>query len=295
MDTLNYHHLYYFWMVCHEGGFTKAALKLRLSQSSVSEQVSRLEESFGQKLIARTTRRFKLTEAGTAALKYADMIFVTGRELMDFMKHRPPITSRQKLRIGALGSLSRNLQAAFLQPLLEREDVHFTVTVGDTKRLFRLLRDHSLDIVLSTFPAGEDVLAELYTHLLIQSPLCLVSSKSSVTENDLSLDTLLQSRRIFLPTSALESRSDFDHYVESKGIALNIVGEVDDVALLRVLALAGKGLVILPRLGILDDIANKSLTILHEFKNIKQKFYAITRQKKFPNPMISELVRSLDV
>ncbi len=293
MESLNYHHLYYFWTVCHEGGFTKAGLKLRLSQSAISEQVSRLEESFGQKLIARTTRRFELTEAGKAALKYADTIFASGKELMDFMKHRPS-KSRQLLRIGALGSLSRNLQAAFLRPLLERQDVHFAVTVGDSKRLFRLLREHTLDIVLSTFPAGEDASKELYTHLLTQSPLCLVTSKSTATRNELPLDSVLQSRPVFLPTAALESRSDFDHFVESKGITLNIVGEIDDVALLRVLALTGKGLVVIPRVGVADDVTNKDLVILHEFKNIKQKFYAITRQKKFPNPIIAELVRSLD-
>jgi LysR family transcriptional activator of nhaA len=293
MDSLNYHHLYYFWMVCHEGGFTKAGLKLRLSQSAVSEQIRRLEEALGQKLIARTTRSFELTEAGRTALRYAETIFTTGRELMDFMKHRPT-KSRHQLRIGALGSLSRNLQATFLRPLLDREDIYFSVTVGDTKRLFRLLRDHSLDIVLSTFPAGEDASTELYTHLLTQSPLCLVISKSIAIQKDLSLETLIQSRRIFLPSATLESRSDFDHYVESKGIHLNVAGEVDDVALLRVLALTGKGLVVLPKLGVSDDIANNSLIVLHEFKNIKQKFYAITRQKRFPNPTIAELVRTLD-
>ncbi|NBU21233.1 LysR family transcriptional regulator, partial [bacterium] len=53
MNHLNYHHLFYFLTVCQEGGFTRAALKLRLSQSAVSEQVRKLEEILGQRLIAR--------------------------------------------------------------------------------------------------------------------------------------------------------------------------------------------------------------------------------------------------
>ncbi len=295
MESFNYHHLFYFWSVCQEGGFTKAAVKLRLSQSAISEQVRQLENFFGEKLITRTTRRLELTEAGKTAWHYADSIFATGRELLDFMKHRTHSSTRRKvIRIGALGSLSRNLQAAFLRPLLERKDVHFSVTVGDSKRLFRLLREHALDVVLSTFPAGEDPAQELYTHQLTQSPLCLVAAKSMQVSDSVPLDTLLQSYPLFLPTATLESRSDFDHYTESKRLRLNLLGEVDDVALLRVLALTGKGLVVLPRLGVADEIANKNLVILHEFTALQQKFYAITRQKKFPNPLIAELVRSLD-
>ena len=104
---------------------------------------------------------------------------------------------------------------------------------------------------------------------------------------------MLENYRIFLPTTGLESRSDFDHYIESNKIELKIAGELDDIALLRILGLTGKGLVVIPRVGVHNDIENGSLVVLHEFKNIKQRFYAITRQKKFPNPIINELIRTL--
>ena len=292
MDTLNYHHLYYFWVVCREGGFTKAGIKLKLSQSAISEQVKTLEDNLGQKLIDRTTRTFGLTEAGNVALKYADTIFSTGKELVDFLKHRPT-QKRQSLRIGALGSLSRNLQLSFLRPILDRTDVNFSVTVGDSKRLLRLLKEHALDIVLSTFPASEEASSELYTHLLVQSPLCIVGSKMIAKSNMKALATIFKNHRLFLPSSALESRSDFDHFIESHSIELNVLGEVDDIALLRVLALTGKGIAVVPKLGVQSDIDSKNLVLLHEFKSIKQRFYAITRQKRFPNPIINEIVRAL--
>jgi LysR family transcriptional activator of nhaA len=293
MEHLNYHHLLYFWTVCREGGFTKAGIKLRLSQSAVSEQVSRLEESLGQKLILRTTRRFELTEVGRATLKYANTIFSTGEELMDFIKHRPNL-SKQMIRIGALGSLSRNVQAAFLKPLLDRNDVHFSVTVGDSKRLLRLLRDHALDVVLSTYPAGEEEQGELYTHRLSHSPLCVIGAPKVFRRPLTHIHKMLESHRVFLLGSAMESRSDFDHYVESNHLNLNIAGEIDDVALLRILALTGKGLVVIPKFGVASDIRNKSIKVLHEFKDISQSFYAITRQKKFPNPLIGLLVREFE-
>ncbi|MBX9765984.1 MAG: LysR family transcriptional regulator [Bdellovibrionales bacterium] len=292
MENLNYHHLFYFWTVCKEGGFTKAGLKLSLSQSAMSEQVRRLEEAFDQKLIHRTTRRLELTEAGLAALGYADTIFGTGRELLDFMKHRPTV-SRQRIRIGAIGGLSRNLQANFLAPLLHREDVQFSVIAGDSQRLLRLLREHTLDIVLSSFAPGENVKLELFTHLLSESPMCLVSSAKSKQGKKESLEEILSARRIFLPTTTSEGRSGFDHFVETKGIKLKVSGEIDDVALLRILALTGLGNALVPRVGVQRDIINGDLKLIHEFKGIKQRFYAITRQKKFPNPIVNDLIRSL--
>ena len=289
MNHLNYHHLFYFLTVCQEGGFTRAALKLRLSQSAVSEQVRKLEEILGQRLIARTTRRFELTESGRVALKYAELIFGAGQELMDFMMHRPN-QGVQVIRIGALGTLSRNLQMQFLSPLLDRKDVTLNLIVGDSKRLFKLLKDHEIDLILSTFPASEQDASEVYTHMLMQSPLCIVSKK---LKRGMELKEIFLQERVYLPSRSLESRADFDHWVESNGLSFQVAGQIEDVALLRLIALSGKGIVVIPRMGVLKDLESRTLSVLHEFKGIKQKYYAITRQKKVPNTFISELIKNL--
>lgn len=289
MNTLNYHHLYYFWTVCQEGGFTKASQKLHISQSAVSEQVSRLEENLGQKLIERTTRSLVLTENGNVALKYADMIFGAGRELVDFMLHRPK-QGKQSIRIGALSSLSRNLQARFLNPILDRKEVRFSLIVGDLKRLIRLLKDHQVDVILTTHSGMGNDTGELYTHLLMQSPLCIVSRTKKRHTN---LKSIFENEVVFLPSVNLESRSEFDHFVETHDLNIELAGEVDDIALLRLLALTGKGIVIIPRMGAINEIESKKLFVIHEFKEIYQKYYAITRQKKFPNTLVAELVKSL--
>ena len=55
MEWLNYHHLLYFWMVAREGGVSKAAEKLRISQPPVSAQVKRLERALGERLLNQIT------------------------------------------------------------------------------------------------------------------------------------------------------------------------------------------------------------------------------------------------
>lgn len=53
-------------MVVEAGGFTKAGKRLGVSASHVSRQVRRLEDRLGVKLLARSTRVVRLTEAGSA-------------------------------------------------------------------------------------------------------------------------------------------------------------------------------------------------------------------------------------
>lgn len=56
--------LAYFEAVVRCGGFTRAADDLRVAQPAISAQVRRLESELGVALLARTTRRVTLTEAG---------------------------------------------------------------------------------------------------------------------------------------------------------------------------------------------------------------------------------------
>ncbi len=53
-----------FAQVVEDGGFTAAARRLGLAKSSVSKQVAQLEDRLGVRLLERTTRRIRLTEAG---------------------------------------------------------------------------------------------------------------------------------------------------------------------------------------------------------------------------------------
>ncbi|MEM1289413.1 MAG: LysR family transcriptional regulator, partial [Pseudomonadota bacterium] len=83
---LNYHHLRLFRAVAHEGNLTRSADKLALSQSALSTQIKKLEDSLGVSLFNRKGRQLVLTEAGRIALDHADAIFAVGDELVQTVK-----------------------------------------------------------------------------------------------------------------------------------------------------------------------------------------------------------------
>ncbi len=83
MDTLNYNHLRYFWVVAREGGVVQAGRALRLSHPTLSAQVHMLEDHLGEKLFTKVGRKLVLTDVGRTAYRYAEEIFGLGRELVD--------------------------------------------------------------------------------------------------------------------------------------------------------------------------------------------------------------------
>ncbi len=83
MPWLNYHHLLYFWTVARTGSVTKACQELHLTQPAVSAQIRMLEKAFGEKLFVKRGRNLVLTDVGRLVYRYADEIFLLGREMQE--------------------------------------------------------------------------------------------------------------------------------------------------------------------------------------------------------------------
>lgn len=54
MNSLNFNHLFYFWVVSRFESLTKAASELKISSPSLSIQIKQLEETIGDKLFVTT-------------------------------------------------------------------------------------------------------------------------------------------------------------------------------------------------------------------------------------------------
>src|SRR5687768_16557914 len=106
MDWLNYHHLFYFRAIATEGSIARAAEKLLLGQPTLSAQLKQLEQKIGKDLFERRNRKLVLTEAGRAALEYANEIFRLGNEMLEVLQDRTP-EGRPHLQIGALDSVPK--------------------------------------------------------------------------------------------------------------------------------------------------------------------------------------------
>lgn len=288
MAALNYHHLRYFWMIANENNLTRAAERLHVSQSALSIQLRQLEESFGQKLFEREGKRLQLTEAGRIALDYANAIFRTGDELISLM-HGRSAGERQLLRIGAVSTLSRNFQLELVRSLVQRSDVELVLHAGSLRELLAQMHTHTIDLVLSNRPVPRDAQANWHCHLLDEQPVSLVG-KPNDDQTPFRFPHDLDGAPILLPSIESEIRAAFDFLLEQAGIRPLIVAEVDDMAMLRLLARESGHLALVPPVVVLDELRQGLLVERYRITDIRERFYAITPSRRFPNALVKELL-----
>ncbi len=290
MATLNYHHLRYFWAIAHERSLTRAAEKLNVSQSALSIQLRKLEERLGHALFERAGKRMKLTEAGRIALEHANSIFRTGDELVSTLQGRNAGT-RQVLRIGAVATLSRNFQLELVRPLLVRPDLDLVMRSGTLRELLAQLRAHAVDLVLSNLPVPRDAETNWHSHLLAEQPVSLVGQPTR-SRRPFEFPEDLRTLPVILPSSESNTRAAFDLLLERAGVTPVILAEVDDMAMLRLLARESQALALVPPVVVQDELRDGRLAERYQFSDIRESFYAITPTRRFPNPLVREVVEA---
>ena len=105
------------------------------------------------------------------------------------------------------------------------------------------------------------------------------------------LKELLAQQPLVLPTLESSIRTGFDALTDQLGVRPRIAAEVDDMAMMRLFAREGIGLAVVPRVVVQDELASGMLIEAKRFPELSETFYAVTPSRRFPNPLLRELIR----
>lgn len=287
MSQLNLHHLRLFRAVARDGTLTGAARGLNLSQSALSTQLRTLEAALGQDLFERRGRGLVLTEAGRIALDHAEAIFRTADELTATLSDtgRP----RRALRVGALATLSRNFQMQFLAPLIGRPDVEVVLRSGSQDELLRGLEALALDVVLTNLAPARDAASPWLVQRIDEQPVGLIGTPARLGPTLRPVRELLATQPLIAPTRETALRAGFDALVARLGVTPVLAAEVDDMAMIRLLARADAGLAIIPPIVVRDELSSGTLVEAARLDGITETFFAVTQARRFPNPLLRDL------
>lgn len=288
ITQLNYHHLQYFWAVAHRGNLTSTASELRVAPSALSAQIRQLESQLGEALFLRDKKRLVLTEAGRLVLDHADVIFTGGRDLLAAVSRGR--ASEEVLRVGAVGTLSRNFQDSFLRPILEDSEVRLRLASGGLEDLLERLGAHALDLVLS----NQIVRSEHATgtphfrsrHLARQR----VSFVSHRERRGFRFPRDASSVSFVVPGPGSTVRAAFDALCEKLDLAVKIRAEVDDMAMLRLLARDIDCVAVVPPVVVRDELESRTLVDLGTVPGVHEDFYAITVERRYQHPLVLALL-----
>jgi len=290
MNQLNYHHLRYFHAIVREGNLTRAAKRLNVSQSALSIQLKKLEESLECALFDRQHKSLNLTEEGRMVLNYAETIFKTGEEMLATLQNRGG-RYRNVLRVGAVSTLSKNFQMSFLREALDNIELEVVIHSSSARELYRQLRSHTLDLVLSNSPVPRDNERLLHCQLVDDQAVSLVGHKHFKKRRAFRFPEDLRDVAMVLPSLESNIRARFDLVMERAGIAPLVAAEADDMAMLRLIARETDVVALVPPVVVQDELKSGELVELYQIPDIHETFYAVTVTRRYPNPYLKKLLK----
>jgi LysR family transcriptional activator of nhaA len=284
MPWLNYHHLLYFWTVAREGGISKAATKLGLSQPTISAQIRLLEDAVGERLFHRQNRSLVMTEVGRVVFRYADEIFGLGRELMETLRGRPAGRPLH-LAVGVANAVPKLIAYRLLRPAVESAEPFYVVCREDNpEQLTTQLATHALDVVIADAPAPPHLRVKVFNHLLGESDTAFFAPPAMASRLRRRFPMSLNDAPMLLPTSNAALRRGLDEWFDKQRLRPHVVGEFEDSALMKVFG-QGAGVAFPAPAVIGADVSRLyGVRTVGRTAAVRERYYAISAERRFTHP-----------
>lgn len=210
-----------FVMVVEHGSIAEAARRLDLTAAAVAQRIRALEAEIGVRLVSRSGRSVRPTEAGTAILERAGIILGDVRDLKSIA-----VTDRPsgELRLGASPTSTTGLLPGILTLLAEKyPQIDVYMTGGVPGELYQKMLDGDLDAAIIArppfaIPKGYD------WQLLREEPLVVLTPASAPVRDP---HAILASEPLIRPPRTTWAGRLIDGYLRQSGIRPRVRFEVD--------------------------------------------------------------------
>lgn len=289
MDWLNYHHLYYFWVVARSGSITAACAELDVAQPTVSAQLQALERRIGEKLFARSGRGLQLTEVGQLVFTYANDIFSLGRELQDALKGHVRQRPR-RLVVGVGDTMPRLLVERFLEAVHKVEKpIHLVCQQDRPERLLVELAVQTLDVVLLDTPLGNNARVRGFNHLLGECGISWYAAPDLAARLSGSFPHCLQEAPVLMPLGPSTLRQGLENWLERNHLTPVVRGEFQDSTMMMLFGQRGAGAFAAPSVLDAEITASYQVRVLGHIEDIRERYYAISADRRPRHPGVVAL------
>ena len=163
----------YFIAIAEEKSISKAAERLFMAQSSLSQFLSILENNVGSKLFIRTSRGVRLTQEGELMLQYAY------KTLAEYRSVQNEIKDMKQLKSGRVIMGVSSFRGSYLLPpvlnafRLEHPDVKVEIVEQNSMVLEQQLLSGEIDIALLVMSEADP---RLNIEWVLKDEICLITS-----------------------------------------------------------------------------------------------------------------------
>ncbi|MEG3109642.1 MULTISPECIES: LysR family transcriptional regulator [Pantoea] len=270
-----------FVAVAHHGGFSQAGQAIGLSQSAVSHSIKELEAEIGVRLLDRTTREVKLTEAGhQLASRMERLLEEMNTTLLDIRSYGEQRSGT--VRIAASQTISAHLMPQCLASSQENfPDIKVILHDRVQQWVLQSVRNAEVDFGIVIGPLND---ADFSCLAILDEPfLLLCRNDDPLASVEQAQWAMLNQRVMVLQDYASGSRVLIDAALRTQGVDVEVVQEIGHPATLFPMVEAGIGISILPALA-LPLPAGRALTVRRLYPEINRSLTLIKRKNRSLTP-----------
>ena len=243
------------------GSYTKAGIKLSLTQPAITAQMKSLEKEYGSKLLFKTKNGLQPTPKGEIALKYAKRLAALEEKLKEEMSAEYVKTS---LRIGITHTSESNTIAEVLAKYAgSHQNVSISIITDSINNLYEKLQNYEIDLAI----VDEKRVIPNLNYIIFDTDylVCVMSNDnhyaalSSITINQ------IKSEPMILRSSQSATRQLFESAIRAAGDSIdnfNVIIEVDNISTIKDLVRKNLGVSILPISACKNDVVNNRITAI---------------------------------
>lgn len=291
MQWLNYHHLYYFYTIATEGSVTEATKKLRLAQSTLSSQLKQFEDAIGYKVFERKNRKLTLTDVGRKVFDYAHEIFSLGEELRDSLGNFEDAL-RTSIRIGVMDSIPKRLSRELAEVAAKNHNAKISISEESLGSLLTRLSEHTIDLILANdTPPTEGEKSRFHAKLVGELPIVFVTTPERF-ELKKDFPRSINNQPMILPGDRSALRLEILEHLKIKHVFPEVIAEVDDLELQKMLVLDGLGVTALPLMAVENELRSGQLIRLSETPICHENLWLISAHRLVHNPIAKSIMDS---
>lgn len=280
-------HLKIFITVAECGKMNLAAQKLYISQPSVSQAISELEEYYGTKLFERLTQKLYITDSGEKLLSYARHV-VDSYENMDAMMKNEG--EHPVLRVGGSVTVGTCLLNSMVSRFRRECTAEVKAFVDNTTTIERMILDSSLDVGIV-----EGIVEDKN---IIQIPLCndelvIVVGKMHPFYNKPFIKLSdLQGQGLVAREDGSQRRNQYEQLLEEKNIQLKNTWSCTNTEAIKNTVISGNDIGILSKMLLTEECKNKSLYMVPvQDVKVNREIKLIYHKNKFISPALEVFIK----
>jgi len=288
---INFELYRFFCEVAKLGNVTKAAEKLFVSQSAVSQAIMQLEDRLGCKLFNRNTRGVQLTTEGEVLYSYA----VNAITLIENAQEK--LSKMKSLRGGEIKiGASDTACSLFLLPFLDKfnsayPEIHISVINRTTCELIKLLKNGTVDISFVNLPVEADAALEISPVMQIQDCFVAGAKYAYLADSVIRLKDLRKYPILMLEKSS-NTRRHMDTFLQSCEVEIEPSIELESLALVAEFAKIGLGIAATIKEDVQKMIDSRELYELRFLEKLPTRNIGLAQMKNVSLSVASEAFKN---